>query len=462
MKLSLHQWIKANNTIFVNAGSLVGTSAVTSGLGFVYWWLAARQFPPEAVGLASAAISAMTLLGTLSILGLGTLLVGELPRQIGKEASLISSALVLVGGIGGCLGIGFAIFAPFVSTNLLSLRGNVADIMIFACGVSLTAIALVLDQALIGLLRGELQFWRNALFAMVKLVALFVAGFWLSQKVGLTIYVTWTIGSAFSLLALAGLAILKRWWSGRIYLPHWELLRRQGPAALQHHALNLTLLAPSLLLPLVVTILLSATANAWFYVSMMLANFVFIVPSALTLVLYATSSAQPAELSRKIRMTLSITLVTSIVANCVFLLGAKQILGLFGPSYAKQAVWCLQMLGLAAFPLIIRSHYLAVCRIQNRVAWATLLMVIGGAFELGGAALGAYIAGLSGLSFGWFTILCIEAGFIIRPMWKILRNTGSSANTARSAVQDNMCSIDTYEVENLGFRVADKVGPEAQ
>src|SRR5881275_3639940 len=79
------QWVQVNSIILVNAGSLVGTTAVTSVLGFVYWWLAARQFPPEAVGFASAAISAMMLLATICILGLGTLLVGELPRQPGKE-----------------------------------------------------------------------------------------------------------------------------------------------------------------------------------------------------------------------------------------------------------------------------------------------------------------------------------------------------------------------------------------
>src|SRR5438270_7077568 len=100
MRTSLFRWLKKNSVILVNAGSLIGTSVVTSALGFTYWWLAARQFPPRVVGLASASISAMTLLGTFGILGLGTLLIGELPRQKGKEASLISTALIVVGGVG--------------------------------------------------------------------------------------------------------------------------------------------------------------------------------------------------------------------------------------------------------------------------------------------------------------------------------------------------------------------------
>src|SRR5439155_18642960 len=108
-------------------------------------------------------------------------------------------------------------------------------------GVSLTAVTLVLDQALIGLLRGDLQLWRNSLLAGTKLVALFVASSWLSQRVGLTIYARWAIGNTLSIAALAGFAVLKGKWTGRIYFPHLGLLRRLGPLALQHHILNLLL-----------------------------------------------------------------------------------------------------------------------------------------------------------------------------------------------------------------------------
>ena len=110
---------------------------VTSILGFAYWWLAARQFSPPAVGLASAAISAMTLLGTLSICGLGILLIGELPRQKGKEASLISATLIVAGVVGGCLGMLFAIVALYLSHDFQMLRASVENVALFAVGVSL-------------------------------------------------------------------------------------------------------------------------------------------------------------------------------------------------------------------------------------------------------------------------------------------------------------------------------------
>lgn len=395
--------------MLINTGSLVCTSLITSALGFMYWWLAAHLFSPEAVGLASAAISAMALLATISLLGLGSLLIGELPRQPGKERSLVSTAIVLVGGVGGIAGIMFAMLTPLVSKDLQNLRASPEGIAIFAAGVSLTAVTFVLDQALIGLLRSELQLWRNTLFSATKLVALLVAGLYLAHKVGLTIYATWAIGNVFSLMALFGLALLKGGWSIKACLPQWGLLRRLRSAALQHHILNLTIKAPSLILPVLVTIMLSARVNAWFYVSFSLANFVSVVLYALTAVLYAMNAAEPVRLARQIQMTLSLSLAVSFLANCLLFFGARQILSLFGPAYAEQATWSLRILGLGAFPVIIKDHYIAVSRIHNRMAYAIKPIATGALLELGGPVLGARLGNLPGLSLGWVLAQTIEA-----------------------------------------------------
>ena len=420
MKRVLYQWVKANSVILVNAGSLVGTTAVTSVLGFVYWWLAAREFPPEAIGIASASISAMALLGSFCMLGLGTLLITELPRQPDQAASLISTALIAVGGAGGCISVMFVVVAPYISANFQVLRASVTDIVIFASGVSLTAITLVLDQGLIGLLRGGLQLWRNTLFAVAKLAALLVVGLWLSHKAGITIYTTWAIGNALSLAALAVFVWFKKGWPGRTYLPQRRLLQKLGPAALQHHLLNLTLQVPVLTLPVLVTALLSATTNAWFYISWMIASCVFIVPTALTTVLHAINSAQQSTLAHKARATIGLALVTCIIANCVLQFDTQQVLSLFGHTYAEQATWTLRILALGAFPLIIKNHYISICRIQDRIARAMLSMVPGSLLELFSAALGAHLGGLTGLSLGWIIALSIESIFMLRTVYQAI------------------------------------------
>lgn len=204
---------------------------------------------------------------------------------------------------------------------------------------------------------------------------------------------------------------MKGVWSSASYRPRWQLLRRLGPAALQHHMLNLTLQAPSLILPVLVTVLLSAKANAWFYVSWMLGGLGTVFPSVLATVLYATTSVQPEVLTQKVRLTLSMAIAASILVNCVIFIGARQLLWLFGSSYAQHAEWSLRILALATIPRVIKDHYIAICRIQGRVIHAVLPMAIGGVLELGMAALGAHYGGLTGLSLGWACAICAEAAF---------------------------------------------------
>lgn len=421
MVARLYQWIKKNFTLLMNASSLVFTTAVTSILGFAYWWVAAHHYAPEAVGIASAAVSVMTLLGTFCILGLNTLLITEIPRQPEKAASLISTSIVVVGVTGLVVGAGFALLAPLVSSAFLPLRNSPIDVFDFSAGVALTAIVYMLDAAVIGLLRGELQLWRNVICSTAKVVTIFMAGLLLAQKTGMSIYATWTLSNLFSLLFLLRWVKIKGWQTLRSYLPQWTLIRQLGISALMHHLLNMTLQAPTLILPVLVTILLSAKMNAWFYVAWMIANFVFVVPTALTTVLHAMNSAQPKALGQKVRLTMGIATIASGIASLPLLFATPQVLLVFGHSYADEASWCLRILALAAFPLIIKNHYISICRIHDRIGQAMLSMTPGGVLELVAAAIGARLAGLTGLSLGWVVAICIESLFMLPTILKTIQ-----------------------------------------
>lgn len=407
----------ANRELLVNAGSMIGTTVVTSGLGFVYWWLAARQFPAEIVGFASAAISAMSLIGTIGIVGLGTLLIGELPRDPARRGPLITTALLVAGLLSALLGVVFALIAPVISAEFQPLTGGASNVALFVLGVVLTAVTLVLDQALIGLLRASLQLWRNAIFAVVKLVALLPLSWWLSDATGLGIYTTWTIGNLLSLLGLAGIVVALRL-RLRVHRPAWSLLRDLPGAALGHHALNLALQLPGFALPIIVTGLLSAALNASFYMAWLMLHLVFAIPYTLTTVLYAVGVADRGAFAQKMRLTLSLATTIGLVSNIILWLGADLIMGVFGPSYAADAAWTLRIMGLGVFPLIVKDHYVAVQRIHNRIPATAALVTLGSLLELGLAALGTQFSGLYGLSIGFVIALYIEGLYMARSVYQ--------------------------------------------
>ena len=411
-------WTAANRAILINAGSLIATTAVTAGLGFVYWLVAARGFSPGAVGLASASISAMTLLAYGGMLGLGTMLMGELPRQRGRESSLISTAVLLSGLAGGVLGLLFAVLAPIVSTDFRPIQATPEAIAVFAVGVALTSATLVADQALIGLLFGGLQLGRNAVFAVVKLGALVLVSLWLKQRTGMTIYETWIVGNLLSLAMLVALGSARGWFHLGAR-PQWSALRGLRRSALGHHGLNLALQFPVLALPIVVTTTLTAAFNAYFYVAWMVAlSFVWVAPAALCLVLYTVSSKTPALLGRAIRFTLALSLLVGVLANILLPVIGDPILHLFGGTYASHAGPALRILVLAVFPLIIKDHFVSLCRIDRRLGKATMLIAAGGLLELTGAAVGANVGGLWGLCLGWAAVICVEAALMTPAVYR--------------------------------------------
>src|SRR5579859_6822009 len=264
--------------ILRNTTSLSATAVVTSGLGFFYWSLAARQAPPAAVGLAAAAVSASALLATVSMLGFGSLLIGEIAGRRDRENSLLVTALLAIGSFGALLGAAFGLLGPALMPEFEPI-GGVLFVCLFAIAVVTTAVGQLLDQISVAVLRGELQLGRNTLFSVGKLAALAVVRPLLQADRGMLIFAVWPLANLVSIIAVGGFMGWRPIGVG-LGRPRLQLLRRMGGAALSHHAVNLSLQAPALILPVLVAALLSTTANAYFYTAWMVASVAFLPQTA--------------------------------------------------------------------------------------------------------------------------------------------------------------------------------------
>lgn len=245
----------------MNSGALVGTALINSGLGFVYWWLAAKVYEQAVVGIASAVVSAMILLGSIAMLGLGTLLVGELARRKGQEAELISTAIAAVTLAAIAAALIFAIGMAIFTHDFDVLINNPIHLLLFVVGVIMTALTLMLDQALIGLLRGEVQLRRNIIASIIKVVLLGLIAWLVVDTTGMWIFAAWVISMVVSIVI--PFRFLAQSFGTRIVV-QMRLMRELGTSALTHHWLNLALDAPIRAMPVIVTILLSPIVNASF------------------------------------------------------------------------------------------------------------------------------------------------------------------------------------------------------
>ena len=398
-----------------NAASLVATTVVTSALGLVFWAVAARLFSREAVGYGSAAVSAMTLAGTVGMLGLGTVLIGELPRRTGSRGRLVLAALLVSAGASAVLGLAFVVLAPLAADRLVRLTGSVPTAAVFAAGAALTGAAFVFDQATIGLLRGSLQLWRNVSFSVLKLLALMVAPLLLHDRYGLGITVAWVTGTALSLVVTTWL--VRRTGTSLRRRPDWVVLRGLGGRTLEHSWLNLAFQLPRLLVPVLVTVLVSATANGAFYVVWMLAGVFYLMPTHLATALFAASSADLSAMGAKLRLTLRVSAVAGVAGALVLGVAAPLVLAVFGPEYVAEGTLPLRLLVLAYVPMVVKVHYIAVRRATDRVTDAAVVLSASAALEIAGTVLGAQMSGLVGVCLALLACYTVEAVLTAPPLW---------------------------------------------
>ncbi|HEX2820586.1 MAG TPA: hypothetical protein VHO07_10535 [Streptosporangiaceae bacterium] len=274
-------------------------------------------------------------------------------------------------------------------------------------GSVLTGVTMVFDQATIGLLRGGLQLTRNVAFAVAKLLILPVAAIFLHDAFGFGITAAWAAGMALSLVVMAvwlrfkGTHILAR--------PHWSILRELGWTAMAHNWLNISQAVPFTVLPVLVTLLVSPSANGAFYIASMLTSFLFAVPISLAEVLFAVVANDPRVIARKLRVALRLSFMIGLPGMIVLGAGAHFLLSMFGRGYASEGTVPLELLTLA-YPLgVPKALYIAVCRASGRITRAAAVLTTFSVAELGVATVGALSHGLVGLSLMLLACRFVEA-----------------------------------------------------
>ena len=393
--------------LLLSSGSLMASQLLTAFVGFVFWYVAAHSFTQAQVGFASAVVSGISLVGAIGMIGLGTLLIHEIPRDPGHEMGLIAASLLASALIGGVMGLGFVMVGPLLASDLQPLRSTFAMVLTVALGAGLTSATLVVDQAVIGMMRSRLQLVRNTIAAAARLVllgGLAVAGVTAGD---LAMVGAWTASLAVSLAALAGYAAWRRSLP-RVLPLRWDFLGRARVEAVKHHFLNLAIQVPGWAMPLIAVAVLSAEITAGFYFAWLLVGLASFVPVAFTWVLFAAASRDADSLPRWGWVTLRLSGAAALVSAVGLWVLGPWVLEVFGRGYAEVAREALLVLPLTLFPTVVKGHYVTIHRVRGTVLSAATLIATGAILEMVGAYVGASVAGLAGLGIGLALAMLIE------------------------------------------------------
>ncbi len=407
-----------NQDLLRNAGSLAATTGLTSIFGFVFTIVAARLFTPDQVGWGNAAINSMQLFGTIGMFGLGTMLIGELPKRERDRGGLFAASIA-ASAIGSViLGLFFAVVVgSHFNMKLPGVGGTLGQVLLFTIGTSLTGATLVFDEGTIGLLRGGVQLWRNMAMSAIKLAVLPVTTIVLHDAYGVGLSLSFVIATVGSMIPAS--IMLVRGGSRVFRRPDWQSLRRLLPVAINHNWLNLAMATPSRIIPIIVAVVVGGKESGVFYVAWMITSLLFMVPVHLGTVLFALASASPQVVAEKLRFVLRVSLLIGLPVMAVLAIGAHFMLGLYdstmnGFIYSHDGPLPLWLLIIGYIPQMPRAQFIAVSRATNRVGQAAGLICFFAACEVASIFIGGKFGGLTGLSFAYLGVLVME-GLITAP-----------------------------------------------
>ena len=392
-----------------SAVALVSTSFLTSGLGFIFWAVSARLFPPSDIGEAAAAIAAMNLIAPLTNLGFGSLLLAELPAMRAGRSELVSTAAVVSGIFGGALALICAMVLPSDFLGLPGVGSDGSATLLFAAGVAAQGVGMMLDSALFSVAGGGPQFRRNATVSVVKLLLVVVFALMLSQQGSLSIYASWFFANVVSIMTMTIWLARKRQVAAATGCgPPARRSGACGYVAAQHHALNLALQVPYFAMPIVANVTLGSEQAGYLYATWSVAGFVFMLPIALSTALFASGARDTSTFVRELRFTLRYSVAACVAANLVILPLGGVVLRVFGTKYAHYGHTTLVLLCLAGFGMIVKDHHVTIARVNDRVGREAMLVWGLTVCELVAASVGASFYGLTGLSQGWVLAVVLE------------------------------------------------------
>jgi O-antigen/teichoic acid export membrane protein len=297
--------------------------------------------------------------------------------------------------------------------------------MLFLAMCVFGTLNILLDQVSIAIGRGGQVLSRNIVFGGIAVVLLLLLHTIVDDASSLALFSLW-IAAGVGACALGG-AQLWRSLGGYRYRPRLErgLRRPLVRVGLPNHALTLTERAPGLILPILVTELLSPTQNAFWYAVWMMAWVVYIIPISMGMALFAEASHRPESLARAVRSGVGSSLLFGVVSAAAIALLAGPLLGLLGSRYAAAGATPLRILLVAFVPLTLVQVYFASCRATGKLTEAIVTGTVSGVVAVAAAALAARSGGLAGMAWAWVATQYLTG------LWALVRLRSLSRLRAR-------------------------------
>ncbi len=366
------------NSIYISLSSL--TTAVA---GFLFWAIAARLYPAQDVGVASAIVSALNLTFNLSMLGMNFAIIRFHPEYREKA---VGSALLIT----SIAGLVFSVAYGLIMLGSESFRALGWKFLgIFVLFSVIGTLYNVLATYAIARRRAEHAFFQSLLFA-----GRFLFLFLLVSMGALGIVSSFGLG----LLLGLGYAVLM------VGIPRVELDREFiGDAfrfSLGNYLASIANMAPNYLMPTLVLSMLGKKEAAYFYMAFAIGNLILFVPNAINTSFFVEGSHGLKNMRRTLKKAIAFSYVYLAVAVVGVWVFGGFVLRFFGEGYVG-GLPLLRLMVLGGFFVVVVNFSITVLNIQKRVKEIVVINTLKAVLFLGLSYLFVPRMGIVGVGWGW-------------------------------------------------------------
>jgi len=362
--------------------------------GFFFWIINARLFSTEQVGLATTLISVMGLITSFSLLGLNTGLIRYLPksdRKNDKISTCFSVTALATIAISVIFLLGLKTFSP----RLLFIRESLPYTLFFIFFMVISSLSNILESVFIAFRNTKFVFIQNTVFSISKLVLPFslvtlgTYGIFSSWMIALTI----SLGVSFVIL------ITKFSYKPQPII-HKNIIKEIGRFSFGNYIASFLAGLPIMVLPLMITNMINPETTAHYYMAMMIASLLFIIPVATTQSLFAEGSHDGQELKQHVKKALKIIILILVPAILISAVFGKYILLAFGESYSTEGFIFLQILSLSGIFIGINSIFVTILKVKRQIRKIIFISLIESVLILGFSYV-LLSKGLIGIGLAW-------------------------------------------------------------
>lgn len=351
----------ASDSLYRNSIYLMLSTAVMAFFGFFFWIIVARLYTPEQVGIATTLISVMGLIASFSILGLNVGLIRFLPTSKNKN-ELINSSFAVTTLTAVVISLIFLLGINFFSPMLVFVRDNVFFAVIFIISVIALTNNTIIDSLFTAYRSAKYTLIKNTIFSISKLILplllVSLAGFGIFLATGIAYVLAYTVS----------ISILIKFFDYRILLKRdFNQLKKISLYSFGNYITGFLYTLPIMALPVFITNKLGAEQTGYFYISMLIASLVYVIPQGVTSSLFAEGSNEIKNMKnhtiKAIKM-ISLILFPTIILFVIF---GNILLSAFGSNYSSEAFGLLQYLTFSSIFISVGNIAGIVLKIQNKI-----------------------------------------------------------------------------------------------